>query len=93
MVKFEFIIKKEFIRIFKRFITSIERSNEGYSFERSNGNVEMLKINYLLVFFNKEEVAILDENNNNAPVVMVKYQEPRSIPALNNGEIVVNEKN
>ena len=74
---------------FKRFITSVERSNNDYNFKETNGDLVKLKNKLVVAVFGLSEIPVPDVNNNNKPRIGVKFREWRSIEALKNGKIEI----
>lgn len=76
---------------FKSFITTIEKSNEGYNFKKEKGNPTSLVGKLFVATYVETEIPVLDEKNNNKPQVHVKFYKERSIQSLNEGKIKLPE--
>lgn len=81
--------KETALTFFKQFITAVEKSNDGYSFVATNGDPQRLVGKRFVGVFGPTEIPLLDENNDNKPVVMNKLRFERSIEALRNNKITI----
>jgi len=78
---------------FAGFITAVEKSNDGFSFNPDKDWVEQLKGKVFVANFGEQEYISDDVDNNGKLVVKhtLKVQETRSIQALKEGKIEVPE--
>ena len=84
--------KQTALSFFKRFITAVERSNAGYNFVKTGGDFEKLKGKLLVAVFGLTEIPVPDAKNENKPQVKVRFREWRSIEALKDGKIVIDDE-
>lgn len=84
--------KDSALRFFKGFINAVEQSNEGYNFANAKGNIGTLKGKTIVVVFADTEIPVLDENNNNKPRVVPKFNAVRSTVSLRENKIKVPTK-
>lgn len=71
----------------KNWVTSLEKSNSGYSFRSTNGDFKSFENKYFIGVFGEEETPFPDDEGN--PIVSVRLQTVRSVEAYKNGEIKV----
>lgn len=76
--------KETATKFFKAFITSVQKSNQGYVW---NWNEQSLKGKYFVAVMGEEEY----KDQNGEVKISVKIREPRSIEAWQNGEIKMPE--
>lgn len=83
--------KDSALSFFKSFITSVEKSNDGYNFAKEKGKPSSLVGKRIVVIFADTEVPVPDTTNNNKPKVYPKFYGVRSMEALRDGTIKLPE--
>lgn len=77
--------KPEAYSFLKNFVGAVERSNEGYSFKKTNGDFQSFVGKKAVANFAEEEIPYADDNKN--PIVVNKVREIRSTAALAEGKV------
>lgn len=91
--KFRKYYRDNTVRFFKAFITAVEKSNDGYNFAQTKGDVKQLTGKIVYGIFEKQETTMVGDDGK--PVVLVKLNADnlRSKQAFLNKEIEAPDEN
>ena len=82
--------KETAMSFFKGFITSLEKSNPGFDFKRTNYDFKSIINRKFVGIFGEEEIPFPDDNGN--PIVKVRLQKIASTERLAQGDLKVPER-
>lgn len=85
--KFYRSYKDSALSFFKSFITAVEKSNEGYSFAKTEGDVSKLVGKVLYATFENHEIPTVDDEGKPRVVVKINSNKLRSMEAFKEGKI------